>query len=238
MRFILASANRHKLSEFAGILAPHVVEPMPEGLELPPEGTESFLANAQGKARAVAAARSAAASARADGPKDADDASGSDAAKDADVPSGSDTAKGADDPGPVYVIADDSGLEVEALDWAPGVISSRFAGREGDDAANNAHLLSELEARGAAAPRRARFVCVLACVTPEGDEFSVRGEWPGTIATAPRGGHGFGYDPLVVPDGETRSVAELPDDEKNAASHRARAGRALIAALAARGALR
>jgi XTP/dITP diphosphohydrolase len=72
-------------------------------------------------------------------------------------------------------------------------------------------------------------------VTPEGLEIEVRGEWPGTSAPAPRGAGGFGYDPLVIPNGETRSVAELSEDEKNAASHRARAGRALLAALAALG---
>ena len=128
-------------------------------------------------------------------------------------------------------IADDSGLEVEALGWAPGVTSSRYAGVEGDDAANNAKLLAELAGETDPAARRARFVCVMACVTADGEEFDVRGEWPGSIALEPRGEGGFGYDPLVVPEGETRSVAELSDDEKNAASHRARAGRALLAAI-------
>ena len=202
MQFVLASGNAHKLGEFRAILAPHVVEAMPEGIELPPEGTESFAVKARANAVALARALTA--------------ASGG-AATDA------------------LVIADDSGLEVEALGGAPGVISSRYAGTEGDTPANNALLLTELEAFADPAARRAHFVCALACVTTEGLEVEVRGEWPGTIAPAPRGAGGFGYDPLVVPDGETRSVAEFSDDEKNAASHRARAGRALLAALAALG---
>jgi len=202
MQFVLASGNAHKLGEFRAILAPHVVEAMPEGIELPPEGTESFAVNARAKAVALARALTAA-------------------------------SGGA--PTDVLVIADDSGLEVEALGGAPGVISSRYAGTEGDTSANNALLLAELAHVADPAARRAHFVCALACVTTEGLEVEVRGEWPGTIAPAPRGAGGFGYDPLVVPDGETRSVAEFSDDEKNAASHRARAGRALLAALAALG---
>jgi XTP/dITP diphosphohydrolase len=197
MRFILASGNRHKLTEIGAILTPYAVEAMPGDIELPPEGSESFRVNAHAKAHALAEALRE---------RDA-------------LPEGT------------YVIADDSGLEVEALDWGPGVTSSRYAGVEGDDAANNAKLLRELAAVTDPAARRARFVCVMACVTADGEEFDVRGEWPGTIAAEPRGEGGFGYDPLVVPDGETRSVAELADDEKNAASHRARAGRALLAAL-------
>jgi XTP/dITP diphosphohydrolase len=202
MRFVLASGNAHKLGEFRAILAPHEVEAMPAGVELPPEGTESFAVNARAKAVALARALTA------DFRESAADA---------------------------FVIADDSGLEVDALGGAPGVISSRYAGVEGDDGANNARLLTELEAFPDPAARRARFVCALACVVPEGLEVEVRGEWPGVIAPAPRGAGGFGYDPLLVPGGGTRSVAELTDDEKNAASHRARAGRALLAALAALG---
>ena len=197
MRFILASGNRHKLTEIGAILTPYAVEPMPDDIELPPKAP-SRSAPTRAPRRTRWPRRCAGATRCARG---------------------------------TYVIADDSGLEVEALDWAPGVISSRYAGVEGDDAANNAKLLRELAAVTDPAARRARFVCVMACVTADGEEFDVRGEWPGTIAAEPRGEGGFGYDPLVVPDGETRSVAELPDDEKNAASHRARAGRALLAAL-------
>ena len=133
----------------------------------------------------------------------------------------------------VFAIADDSGLEVEALGGAPGVISSRYAGREGDDAANNARLLVEL-AGLLRHDRRARFVCVLVCVPPDGDEIEVRGEWAGAIARARRGTSGFGYDPLFVPDGGERTVAELAEAEKNRQSHRARAGQALLERLAAR----
>ena len=197
MRFILATANQHKLSEFRAILAPYAVEPMPADIEPPPEGAESFRANAGAKAHARAQILRERAALAPD----------------------------------THVIADDSGLEVEALGGAPGVISSRYAGVHGDDAANNAKLLADLAEETEPEARRARFVSVIACVSADGEEFDVRGEWPGVVATAPRGFGGFGYDPVIVPDGETRTVAELSDEEKSAASHRARAGRALLAAL-------
>jgi len=133
-------------------------------------------------------------------------------------------------------LADDSGLEVEALDWAPGVTSSRYCGHEGDDAANVAKLLAAL--RGVApALRRARFVCCIACVLPDGRRFESRGEWWGAIAAAPRGRGGFGYDPVFVPEGSDLSVAEWPQAQKDAASHRARAARAVLATLTAEGVL-
>ena len=181
---------------------------MPAGIALPPEGTESFLENARAKARALAAALH-------DDPRSSTPFP--------DPPTGA--AAGA------WCIADDSGLEVEALGGAPGVTSSRYAGVEGDDAANNAKLLRELGDRPQAA-RRARFVCVISAIAPDGVEVDVRGEWPGSIAARPAGSGGFGYDPLFVPDGADITVAELSDEQKSRESHRARAGTALLARLA------
>ncbi len=123
-------------------------------------------------------------------------------------------------------LADDSGLEVEALGGAPGVISSRYGGREGDDAANIARLLREMEGLPEES-RRARFVCVLVLAHPDGLWVSVEGVCPGRIAEAPRGTGGFGYDPVFVPEGLERTMAQLSLEEKNSLSHRGRALRAL-----------
>lgn len=128
-------------------------------------------------------------------------------------------------------LADDSGLEVDALDGAPGVHSARYAGEHGDDEANNARLLREL--RGVPdAERTARFRCVLAFV--DGDhEHLCSGACEGRVGHAPRGDGGFGYDPLfVIEDG--RTMAELSPADKDERSHRARAARAMIAHLARR----
>jgi XTP/dITP diphosphohydrolase len=133
-------------------------------------------------------------------------------------------------------VADDSGLTVDELNGMPGVRSARWAGsaagtaRAEKDAANNALLLAQLEdvpedRRGAA------FVCAAAFVGPDGGEHVVHGEMRGRLLTAPRGQNGFGYDPLFLPDGETRSSAELTAEEKDAISHRGRAFRALAAVL-------
>jgi XTP/dITP diphosphohydrolase len=124
-------------------------------------------------------------------------------------------------------VADDSGLTVDALNGMPGVLSARWAGRHGDDLANLHLVLAQLadvpdERRGAA------FVCAAALVAPGGREIVVHGEWPGRIIRAPRGTNGFGYDPIFVPDGEARTSAELTPQEKDAASHRGRALRALL----------
>ncbi|GAA5131968.1 RdgB/HAM1 family non-canonical purine NTP pyrophosphatase [Pseudonocardia adelaidensis] len=124
-------------------------------------------------------------------------------------------------------VADDSGLAVDALNGMPGVLSARWSGRHGDDVANLELLLGQLgdvpdERRGAA------FVCAAALVVPDGPEIVVHGEWPGRIVRAPRGTGGFGYDPIFVPDGEERTSAELSPQEKDAASHRGRAMRALL----------
>ena len=132
-------------------------------------------------------------------------------------------------------IADDSGIEVDALGGAPGVRSARYAGEPTDDAANNARLLAELAARGAqgAADRRARFVCAVALVVGE-HETVVRGTMEGRVVDAPRGVHGFGYDPLFVADDtvDGRTNGELAPEEKDAISHRGRALRELAPALA------
>jgi XTP/dITP diphosphohydrolase len=120
------------------------------------------------------------------------------------------------------VLADDSGLEVDALGGAPGVYSSRYAGRDGDDAANNAKLLREL-ASTPEKDRKARFVCVLYFIDEQGREQSFEGSCPGSILMAARGEGGFGYDPLFLVDGHGKSMAELSPDEKNAVSHRRRA---------------
>jgi XTP/dITP diphosphohydrolase len=128
-------------------------------------------------------------------------------------------------------IADDSGIEVDALDGAPGVRSARYAGEPTDDAANNLRLVVELAARGATEPaaRRARFVSAAALALPDGTEVVVRGTMEGHVADAPRGTGGFGYDPLFVADalGGTRTTAELTPAEKDAISHRGAAFRAL-----------
>ncbi len=120
----------------------------------------------------------------------------------------------------LWTLADDSGLEVDALQGAPGVHSARFAGRQGDDTANNRKLLDAL--RGATR-RSARFRCVLALAAPDGRQWTVEGVCEGRILEAARGRHGFGYDPLFLPDGSARSFAELTDAEKNRISHRGRA---------------
>ncbi|HIY84325.1 MAG TPA: RdgB/HAM1 family non-canonical purine NTP pyrophosphatase [Candidatus Rubneribacter avistercoris] len=131
------------------------------------------------------------------------------------------------------VLADDSGLEVDALDGAPGVRSARYAGEPCDDAANNAKLLAEL-ADVPDARRSARFVCALAFIDEDGTETTARGTVEGRIAREGRGSHGFGYDPLFLPDAfsGSRTLAEALPEEKNAVSHRGNALRELRAKLA------
>ncbi|HZE15782.1 MAG TPA: non-canonical purine NTP pyrophosphatase, partial [Mycobacterium sp.] len=128
-------------------------------------------------------------------------------------------------------VADDSGLEVAALKGMPGVFSARWSGVHGDDAGNTALLLAQL--RDVADERRAAaFISACALVSPSG-EVVVRGEWPGTIAREPRGEGGFGYDPVFIPDGDSRTAAQLSPTEKDAVSHRGRALRLLLPALRA-----
>lgn len=133
----------------------------------------------------------------------------------------------------IPAVADDSGLAVDALNGMPGVLSARWSGAHGNDAANLELLLGQLrdvpdERRGAA------FVSACALVS-DAQETVVRGEWAGAIARAPRGAGGFGYDPIFVPAGSELSAAELTPAQKDAASHRGRALALLVPALRALG---
>lgn len=135
--------------------------------------------------------------------------------------------------GGLAALADDSGLEVDALGGAPGVYSSRYAGADGDDAANNAKLLRELE--GVSDEKRtARFACALVFVDADGSEAVARGTVEGRIGREARGSEGFGYDPLFLPEdyGGALTLAEVPQEAKNAISHRGNALRALREKLA------
>jgi XTP/dITP diphosphohydrolase len=137
----------------------------------------------------------------------------------------------------LVTIADDSGLEVDALHGMPGVLSARWAGRHGDDAANLQLVLDQLadvpdDRRGAA------FVCAAALVVPSGTgttgaQTVVRAHWRGALTRGARGANGFGYDPIFIPSGETRTSAELDPAEKDAMSHRGQALRALLPAVRA-----
>jgi len=123
-----------------------------------------------------------------------------------------------------WVLADDSGIEAAALGGIPGVRSARYAGEDATDEQNLAKLLAALAGQD---DRRVRYVAELVAIAPSGAELHARGELTGTLAEAPRGSGGFGYDPAFVPDGETRTVAEMAPEEKDAISHRARAAAAL-----------
>ncbi|WP_084385769.1 RdgB/HAM1 family non-canonical purine NTP pyrophosphatase [Rhodococcus sp. WMMA185] len=129
-------------------------------------------------------------------------------------------------------VADDSGLEVDALNGMPGVLSARWSGVHGDDNANTSLLLAQVQ-DVPDGRRGANFVSACALVVPGGDESVVRGEWRGTIAREPVGDGGFGYDPVFLPDADTRSAAQLSPEEKDASSHRGRALVQLVSALAA-----
>jgi XTP/dITP diphosphohydrolase len=129
-------------------------------------------------------------------------------------------------------LADDSGLEVDALGGRPGVWSARFAGPGASDEDNLRQLLTEL----AGVPdgyRQARYQCVIVWVRSVGDQAPLiaHGTWEGHIVHSPRGTGGFGYDPVFVPEGERRSAAELPAAQKNAVSHRGKALASLVAML-------
>lgn len=124
-------------------------------------------------------------------------------------------------------IGDDSGLCVDALGGMPGVFSARWSGRHGDDRANLELVLAQLadvgdERLGAA------FHCSAALALPDGLERVAEGHWPGSLVRVPLGDNGFGYDPIFVPEGETRTSAQMQSAEKDAASHRGRALRALV----------
>lgn len=119
-------------------------------------------------------------------------------------------------------LADDSGLCVDALSGEPGVRSARYAGEAADPAGNRRRLLAAMR-HVEAGQRTARFVCALCLAMPDGREDVVRGECTGRLLDAERGDGGFGYDPLFVPDGETRTFAEMSTGEKDPLSHRGRA---------------
>jgi len=183
---VLATRNRHKVREIARLLEPAgiSVQPLPAGIELPPETGDTFEANALPKAVAAAAA----------------------------------TGRPA--------IADDSGIEAEALRGGPGVRSARYAGPHASDEENLLKLIRE-----APAGSRLRYVCALAFVDPRSAEERVFfGYCPGRLAPARRGSGGFGYDPVFLPDqgGDGRTMAELSDGEKDAISHRGAAARAFM----------
>jgi XTP/dITP diphosphohydrolase len=129
-------------------------------------------------------------------------------------------------------LADDSGICVDIMGGAPGIFSARWSGRHGDDHANLQLLLDQL-ADVPEANRAAHFSCTIALVSSAG-ESTVEGVWPGRVAREPRGGNGFGYDPIFLPDGEDgASAAEITPERKSAVSHRARAFAAITPLLAA-----
>ena len=130
------------------------------------------------------------------------------------------------------VLADDSGIEVDALDGGPGPRSARYAG-EGASDEENLHKLIEVVARTPERARGARYRCVAVLLTPSGEEHVAEATVEGMLITEPRGSGGFGYDPIFVPTGESRTMAELSAQEKDAISHRGKAFRALIPALRA-----
>ncbi|WP_433782890.1 RdgB/HAM1 family non-canonical purine NTP pyrophosphatase [Actinomycetospora sp. CA-101289] len=131
----------------------------------------------------------------------------------------------------LVAVADDSGLTVDALNGMPGVLSARWSGRTGSrterDARNLALVLDQM-ADVPEARRGAAFVCAAAAAHPDGREVAVVERWPGTLIRLPRGTNGFGYDPVFVPEGESRTAAEMAPEEKDAVSHRAQALRALL----------
>ncbi|MYT71571.1 MULTISPECIES: RdgB/HAM1 family non-canonical purine NTP pyrophosphatase [unclassified Streptomyces] len=125
-------------------------------------------------------------------------------------------------------VADDSGLCVDVLGGAPGIFSARWAGRHGDDQANLDLLLAQLGDIDADEHRGAHFACAAALALPDGTERVVEGQLRGVLRHAPAGSGGFGYDPILQVEGDTRTCAELTAAEKNAISHRGKAFRALV----------
>lgn len=127
-----------------------------------------------------------------------------------------------------WVLADDSGLEVAALDGAPGVWSSSFGGEEGNHAKNNLRLIAEMEGK---TDRRARFLCTLVLAKDGVEQANFHGTVDGCIASSPSGSGGFGYDPLFIPDGYQETLANLGPEIKGTLSHRANAVRAFVEAI-------
>jgi XTP/dITP diphosphohydrolase len=185
VRLLLATRNEHKLREYKELLAPHELEPLPAGIQSPPETGETYAENALIKARAAAAA----------------------------------TGR--------IAIADDSGIEAEALGGNPGVRSARYAGAAASDGENLDKLLRE-----APPGSGLTYVCVIAYVDPtSGEEQFFEGRTHGRRAERPRGAGGFGYDPAFEPDDGPPglTMAELSPEAKSAISHRGRAARMLLA---------
>ena len=182
MDLIIASNNKHKIKEIKKILGSRfdIIKSLREaGIDHETvEDGDTFLANAEKKAREICEISGAVA------------------------------------------LADDSGICVDALDGAPGVMSARFCGEHGNDEANNALLLERLRGK---MNRGAHYTAAVVLAYPGGRIVSAEGYLFGEIIDTPRGEGGFGYDPLFVPEGEARTVAEMTDDEKNEISHRARA---------------
>ncbi len=188
MELLIATNNRGKQREFAGLLAPnHVVTPANLGLKLNVEETgTTFAANAEIKAKAFCAASGR------------------------------------------LAVADDSGLEVDALNGAPGVLSARFGGPHLDDAQRCEVLLQRLEQAPTGSSRNARFRCCVVAVAPDGRLCAATGTCSGQIAPAPRGDGGFGYDPVFLLPDLDLTMAEISAELKNRISHRARALQALL----------
>jgi XTP/dITP diphosphohydrolase len=188
---ILATGNRHKLAEMLELLPAVELEPLPPGVEMPPEDGDTFEANALIKARAVRAATGE------------------------------------------VVVADDSGIAVEALGGRPGIHSARYGGPDSSDEENLEKLLREVAAAGD--DRRAAYVCALALIDETGREHVFEARCDGHLIERPRGSGGFGYDPAFVPEDtgpeDERTMSELSAAEKNAISHRGRASRLLAAHL-------
>jgi len=196
---IVATSNQNKAHEFAKLLPGVEVLPMPDGIVLPEETGTTFEENARQKAQSVLEQLQS-------------------------LP-GSNIS---DASGRLWVMADDSGIEIDALGGAPGIFSARYAGENATDADNVNKLLEELEGRD---DRGARFVCVLVCVSTDGEELVANGNFEGNIADSPHGKSGFGYDPVFIPLEKTLTVAQIPAEEKNRISHRARAAHSLLAQL-------
>ena len=131
-----------------------------------------------------------------------------------------------------HALADDSGICAHALDNAPGIFSARFAGAHGDDEANNRLLLEKLREKE---DKTAHYTCAMALCYPDGSLVTAEGYMYGSITYDVRGERGFGYDPLFVPVGEDRTVAQMTDDEKNAISHRSKALALLLERLGEKG---
>ena len=185
MKLIIASNNKHKIYEIKKILGDKFEQIMSLSeagiVHETVEDGDSFMANAEKKAREIA------------------ELSGT------------------------CALADDSGICVDALDGAPGIYSARFSG--GSDEDNNKLLLEKLKDES---NKSAHYACAVSLVYPDGRTVGAMGYMYGSITDNPRGTRGFGYDPLFIPEGESRTVAEMTDEEKNAISHRSRALSALI----------